>query len=468
MTVTLYWVRKDFRLSDNAALLSALDGDGPVVPICICDEVVETYGAAPKWRWGEAAKTFAQTLRAKKSDLIFRRGNALDVLRELIAETGATRVVWGRQYDRAAKARDTSVKAALKAADIEAISVRNHLLTEPWEIETKTGGPYRVYTPYKNACLARESFAEPHPAPSKLNPPTEWPASHNIEDWHLDHAMNRGAAIVSHYSAVGEKAALKRLGVFLAKLVYYGAGRDTPSIVGTSRLSENLAWGEISPQTIWSAVRNDPTANSDGAKVFLSEILWREFAYHLTHHYPNIGDANWRDEWDRFPWRKDNEDAEVWRRGMTGLPFVDAAMRELYTTGIMHNRLRMLTASALTKHLMTDWRVGEQWFADCLLDWDPASNAMGWQWAAGSGPDASPFFRIFNPETQRYKFDRAGIYVENWVAEKALKPSKDGQRFFKAIPKSWNMSPDQPYPNPIVDLKAGRERALAAYKELRA
>ena len=460
-------MRKDFRLSDNAALLSALDADGPVIPVCILDEVVETYGAAPKWRWGEAARAFAETLTAKKSELIFRRGDALEALRALIGETGATRVVWGRQYDRAAKARDTAVKASLKADGIEALSVRNHLLFEPWEIETKTGGPYRVYTPFKNACLRQDHIAPPHPAPTKLNPPQTWPASEALADWQLGYAMNRGAAVVSHYSAVGEAAAHERLETFLDKLTDYTTARDTPSVVGTSRLSENLAWGEISPATIWSAVRGAPGANSDGAKVYLSEILWREFAYHLTHHYPDIGDSNWRVEWNEFPWRSDNEDADIWRRGMTGLPFVDAAMRELYTTGTMHNRLRMLTASALTKHLMTDWRIGEQWFADCLLDWDPASNAMGWQWAAGSGPDASPFFRIFNPETQRDKFDRQGTYVENWLAEKSVKPSDDAVRFFEAIPQSWGMSPDQTYPRPIVDLKAGRERALAAYKELR-
>ncbi len=468
MTATLYWVRKDFRLADNAALLSALDRGALVIPVCILDEVVETYGAAPKWRWGEGAKNFAEALKAKGSRLIFRRGHALHALRQLISETGATQVVWGRQYDKAAKARDTEVKAALKADGVDARSVRNHLLVEPWEIETKTGGPYRVYTPFKNACLNRDQFPTPSPAPTVLNPPTDWPESEVIDDWHLGHSMNRGANVVSHYAAIGEDAARDRLDIFLETIADYAIARDTPSIVGTSRLSENLAWGEISPATIWAAIQGAAGANTDGAKVYLSEILWREFAYHLTHHYPNIGDANWRDEWDKFPWRDDNADAEIWRRGMTGLPFVDAAMRELYTTGTMHNRLRMLTASALTKHLMTDWRVGEKWFADCLLDWDPASNAMGWQWAAGSGPDASPFFRIFNPETQRHKFDRQGRYVENWLAEKALKTSEDAARFFEAIPRSWEMRSNQSYPAPIVDLKAGRERALAAYKELRA
>ncbi len=468
MTTTLYWVRKDFRLSDNAALLTAADGDGVVIPVCLWDEVVEAYGAAPKWRWGEAARVFAETLEAKGSRLIFRRGNALPTLRALIEETGATRVVWGRQYDRAAKARDTGVKAALKQQGIDAVSVRNHLLFEPWDIETKTGGPYRVYTPFKNACLVREIAEESLPPPATLSAPDTWPKSDALADWKLGAAMDRGADVVAQYAAIGEEAARGRLGAFVKKVAAYGEARDRPAVVGTSRLSENLAWGEISPLTIWNAVRGSAGAGTDGAKVYLSEILWREFAYHLTHHYPDIADANWRDEWDAFPWREDNDDAERWRRGMTGIAFVDAAMRELYTTGTMHNRLRMLTASLLTKHLMTDWRVGEKWFSECLIDWDPASNAMGWQWAAGSGPDASPFFRIFNPETQQTKFDPKSEYTENWIAETAGTVSKDARNFFDAIPRSWDMNAVQNYPKPIVELKAGRERALAAYKDMRA
>jgi len=389
LTTTLYWVRKDFRLGDNAALDLALQGNGPVIPVCLLDEVVEGYGAAPSWRWGEAVKVFAETLESKGSRLILRRGDALPALRNLVKETGATRVVWGRQYDPAAKERDTAVKAALKSDGLEAVSIRNHLLSEPWEIETKTGGPYRVYTPYKNACLARDTLDSALPTPADLNPPADWPASDSLADWNLGAAMNRGARIVAQYAVIGEKAATGRLGAFVNKVSDYDTDRDRPDIIGTSRLSENLAWGEISPRTIWSAIREATHGNDKGAQVYLSEILWREFAYHLLHHYPSIGTENWREEWNSFPWREDNDDAEQWRRGRTGLPFVDAAMRELYTTGTMHNRLRMLTASTLTKHLMTHWRVGEQWFADCLIDWDPASNAMGWQWAAGSGPDAS-------------------------------------------------------------------------------
>jgi len=467
VAATLYWVRKDFRLADNAALNAALEGDGPVIPVCLLDEVIETYGSAPKWRWGKAVEAFSQRLMKLNSKLILRRGDALTTLRTLIAETGATRVVWGRQYDRTAKARDTQVKSMLKSDGVTAISVRNHLLFEPWDIETKTGGPYRVYTPFKNACLAHDVRDTGSPAPANLGSPETWPNSESLSDWQLDAPMQRGAEVVAKYCAIGEQAALKRLETFTDKIADYQTARDVPSVIGTSRLSENLAWGEISPLTIWNAVRESRSAGTKGAQVYLSEILWREFAYHLTHHYPNICDENWRDEWNAFPWRADNDDAEKWRRGVTGIPFVDAAMRELYVTGTMHNRLRMLTASLLTKHLMTDWRVGERWFADCLTDWDPASNAMGWQWAAGSGPDASPFFRIFNPETQRDKFDPQNSYVSNWVAELSEAQSKDSRNFFAAIPVAWGMNEEQAYPKPIVDLKAGREQALAAYKEMR-
>ncbi len=467
MITTLYWIRKDFRFSDNSALLTAINGDGPVIPVCILDEVVEAYGAAPKWRWSEGVRQFSGMLEGIGSKLVLRRGDALQTMRALIKETGASRVVWGRQYDRAAKARDTEVKAALKNDSVDAISVRNHLLFEPWDIETKTGGPYRVYTPFKNACLARDIHDADMPAPTQIPSPNSWPKSDELSDWNLSAAMNRGAEIVANYSAIGEQAALKRLDTFCAKVSDYVTARDVPSVVGTSRLSENLAWGEISPLTIWKAITACTEGQSKGAQVYLSEILWREFAYHLMHHYPDIIDSNWRDEWDAFPWRSDNDDAEHWRRGMTGIPFVDAAMRELYTTGTMHNRLRMLTASLLTKHLMTHWRVGEQWFSECLTDWDPASNAMGWQWAAGSGPDASPFFRIFNPETQMNKFDPKNDYVSNWIAEMSEQTSQDAQNFYAAIPRGWKMNPDQNYPEALVDLKAGRERALAAYKDMR-
>ena len=465
---TLYWIRRDFRLGDNAALAEALDEGGPVIPVFILDEVAEEYGAAPKWRLHQAIAAFAEALEEKGSRLILRRGKALEALTALIDETGAERIVWGRQYDRAGKARDTDVKSTLKDRGIEAISVRNHLLFEPWSIETKSGGPYKVYTPFKDTCFDLADFGEPLDLPSRIPAPDRWPESDTLEDWELEAPMDRGGAVVAQYANVGEGAARGRLGAFMKKVADYDDNRNLPATNGTSDLSENLAWGEISPLTIWAAVMERHDLRNPGAKTFLQEIVWREFAYHLLHHFPDIEDENWRDGWDAFPWRDDNDDAEAWRRGMTGLPFVDAAMRELYTTGRMHNRLRMLTASVLTKHLVTDWRIGERWFRHTLIDWDVASNAMGWQWVAGSGPDATPFFRIFNPETQRDKFDPSGEYVGRWIAEKADgKPGKDALNFFDAVPLSWDLTSDQVYPEPIVGLKEGREKALDAYEAVK-
>lgn len=465
---TLLWIRKEFRLADNPALVRALAGDGPVIPVFILDpETENAHGAASLWRLEQAIAAFSATLEEKGQRLILRRGEALASLRALIEETGARRVVWGRHYDKAARDRDTAVKAALKQEGVEAVSVRAHLLFEPWTIETKTGGPYRVYSPFKRACFDREAdIGDALAVPNDLSPPDRWPLSEELADWGLGAAMERGGAVVARYASVGEAAALAQLEGFVEIVAQYDEGRNALGVTGTSRLSENYAWGEISPRTAWHRIRTymaRSTKADEGPTVYLQELLWREFAYQLLYNYPDLATKNWREEWDAFPWREDSEDAERWRRGMTGIAGVDAAMRELYTTGYMHNRMRMLTASFLTKHLMVDWRVGEAWFRECLTDWDPASNAMGWQWVAGSGPDATPFFRIFNPETQVEKFDKGGRYVSRW-----LDPgSQDAQQFFTAIPRAWKMTPEDKRPRPMVSLKDGRERALAAYKEMR-
>lgn len=465
---TIFWIRKEFRLADNPALVEALAGGGPVVPVFILDPVTEeACGAAARWRLGQAIAAFSKTLEDRGQRLVLRRGAALGTLRALIGETGARRVVWGRHYDRAARDRDEGVKSALKAEGIEAVSVSSHLLFEPWTVETKTGGPYRVYSPYKRACLDREEdIGDPLPEPGDLAAPDAWPEGDSLEDWALGAAMDRGGAVVARYANTGEAAARDRLEAFIDIAADYDEGRNRLGRTGTSRLSENYSWGEISTRTAWHRIRSymaRAKQPGEGPMVYLQELLWREFAYHLLFHYPDLATQNWREEWNAFPWRGDNGDAERWRRGTTGIEGVDAAMRELYATGTMHNRMRMLTASYLTKHLMTDWRVGEAWFRDCLTDWDPASNAMGWQWVAGSGPDATPFFRIFNPETQVAKFDPGRRYVSRWLDPE----SEDARNFFRAIPRSWAMTAADERPRPVVGLKEGRERALAAYKDMK-
>jgi deoxyribodipyrimidine photo-lyase len=310
---------------------------------------------------------------------------------------------------------------------------------------------------------AREIDA-PEAAPKALKAPKDWPESDALDDWHMGDAMQRGAAIVADHVTVGEAAAQDRLAAFLdGPIEGYKQQRDLPAQNATSGLSENLTYGEIGPRTVWHGGRRAMEEGRSGAEHFLKELVWREFAYHLLYHTPEIASRNWRAEWDDFPWRNYNPDAERWRQGRTGEPFVDAAMREMYVTGTMHNRARMIVASYLTKHLMTDWRVGLAWFEDCLIDWDPASNAMGWQWAAGSGPDAAPYFRVFNPETQAEKFDPKRTYRHRYIAELTANPGPRAKAYFDAVPKAWGLDIKAAYPDRMIALSEGRQRALDAY-----
>ncbi|MBD3663200.1 deoxyribodipyrimidine photo-lyase [Sulfitobacter sp. TSTF-M16] len=462
----ILWFRRDLRLSDHAALTAACSTARPVIPVFIHDGLVEELGAAPKWRLGLGLAHFADSLREKGSRLILRAGpKALTELQELVKQTGASAVYWTRAYDPASKARDTAIKDALRLDGIDARSFGGHLMFEPWTVETKTGGYYKVYTPFWNAVKGR-GVDTPHAAPGKIPAPDDWPASDTLDDWQMGAAMNRGSEVVRDYVQLGEDAAQARLAHFCDEIIAnYKSLRDIPAADGTSNLSENLTYGEISPHQCWHAGVRAMEEGKAGAEHFLKELVWREFAYHLMHHTPHILDTSWRKEWEAFPWKKDQRDADIWawKKGRTGIHFVDAAMRELYVTGTMHNRSRMIVASYLTKHMMTDWRVGQKWFEDCLIDWDPASNAMGWQWTAGSGPDASPYFRVFNPATQLDKFDADGAYVNRWLAEGCENPGRDALAFFDAMPRHWRLAPDDPYPDPIVALDEGRKRALAAY-----
>ncbi|ALG90829.1 MULTISPECIES: cryptochrome/photolyase family protein [Actibacterium] len=460
----LLWLRRDLRLTDHPALDAACRTGRPVIPVFIHDEVVERLGAAPKWRLGLGVERFAQALAGAGSRLICRRGPALAVLRALVAETGAGAVFWSRLYDPDSRARDTGVKAGLRAAGLTAQSFPGHLLFEPWTVATGAGGFYKVYSPFWRAVKQRDPPA-PLPAPAALAGPHVWPRSDDPADWGMGAAMGRGAAIVAPHLAVGEAAARARLHDFLSEgIAGYGEARDFPARAATSRLSENLSCGEISPGTVWRAARHAFDAGAAGAETFLKQLIWREFAWHLLYHTPHMATRNWRAGWDGFPWSQEDGRPEViaWKQGRTGVAFVDAAMRQMYVTGTMHNRARMIAASYLTKHLLTDWRVGQAWFEQCLVDWDPAANAMGWQWVAGSGPDAAPYFRIFNPDTQLRKFDPDGTYADTWLAEGRRTPHPSALRYFDAVPRRWALSPHDIYPAPVVGLAEGRARALAA------
>lgn len=462
----LMWFRRDLRLGDHEALTAAVATGRPVIPIFIHDELIESLGAAPKMRLGLAVAQHATCLAAKGSCLILRKGPALDVLRTVIAQTGAGAVYWSRLYDPASKARDTQVKAALKKDGIDAQSFAGHLLFEPWTVETKTGGFYKVYTPMWNSVRGREVPAS-LPAPGVLHGPAAWPVSDDLDSWQMAAPMQRGADVLTSHCTVGEGAAEDRLAAFIDKRVQnYVRNRDLPSVDGTSRLSENLTYGEISPRTCWHAGWQALQRGDGDAEVFLKELVWREFAYHLAHHTPRIVTDNWKQDWDAFPWNTDETpEVTAWKQGRTGIRFVDAAMREMYVTGTMHNRGRMIVASYLTKHLLSHWKIGLDWFAACLIDWDPCSNAMGWQWSAGSGPDATPYFRVFNPVTQLDKFDKDRAYVKRWIAQGTKSPSPTALAYYDMIPQRWDMSPDDQYPDPIVPADVGRTRALNAYQD---
>ena len=459
----ILWFRRDLRLDDHPMLQAALATGRPLIPCVLLDPETEAIGAAAKWRLGLAIESFAAMLAGVGSRLVLRRAAAVAGLRALVAETGVAGVMWSRLYDPVSVARDTAVKAALKADGRIAVSHPGHLLHEPWDVATGQGGFYRVYTPFWKAVRDR-AVPQAAAAPRAMPTPAAWPPSDGLADWRLGAAMDRGAAVVRPWQTVGARAAQDRLARFLAGPVrLYRERRDFPAEEATSGLSENLTYGEIGPRQVWHAGWRAMQEGAAGAEHFLKELVWREFAYHLIHHSPQIVRANWKPEWDSFPWRGDSPDAEAWRRGMTGEPFVDAAMREMYVTGRMHNRARMIAGSYLTKHLMTDWRIGLDWFADCLTDWDPASNAMGWQWVAGSGPDAAPYFRVFNPATQVEKFDPEAQYRRRFIAEGQRNPGPQALAYFDAVPRAWALDAKAPYPSPLVDLAQGRARALAAY-----
>lgn len=459
------WFRRDLRLTDQPMLTAAARSCRPVIPLFILDSATDPLGAAPAWRLGLALGAFGGALERLGSRLILRRGPAMRVLDEVIAETGAGAVLWSHRPAPGEAARDAALKAALGARGIEARSFAGFLLHEPAALTTEAGTAFKVFTPFWNV-LSRREVAPALTAPDRILPPALWPRSEPLESWALGAGMQRGASVCAVHQGAGEPAALARLDRFVDRAVgRYHADRDFPAIEATSGLSENLTWGEIGPRQIWHAGRRAMLDGAPGAEHFLRELGWREFAWSLMHHSPHIASRNWRPDWDDFPWAGDSEAAERWRRGMTGEPMVDAAMRQMYVTGTMHGRARMIAASYLTKHLLTHWKVGLDWFAECLTDWDAASNAMGWQWVAGSGPDAAPYFRVFNPALQAEKFDPDGAYRRRWVAELSAAPGAEALSFFDAAPQSWRLRPDQSYPAPVIGLNEGRARALAAYGE---
>ena len=461
----IIWLRRDLRLADNPVLHAGVQSGKPLILLYI-DETNRgrALGAASKVWLHHSLISLSNSISEKGGQLILRRGPAADVLNDIIAQTGADEVHWNRRYEGWAREIDQALKSNLKSRGLKVESHKANLLSEPWEVATKTGGFYKVFTPFWRAARASFTVDPDLPVPMNLNS-FRGLGSDKVTDWNLLPAsLDWGNKIMTYHNA-GEVHAMGRLKRFLAGPVgQYDLQRDRPdNEVGTSKLSPHLAFGEISPRQIWNAAYG---IGGDSDK-FLSEIGWREFSYTLLFYNPDLARENYKPDFDKFPWDRDPAKVEAWRRGQTGYPFVDAGMRELWQTGWQHNRVRMVCASFLIKHLLTDWRVGEAWYWDTLLEADPASNAASWQWVAGSGADASPYFRIFNPFTQAEKFDPNGDYVRKYIPELAKLPRK-------YIHQPWIAPPDilsqagvqlgKTYPKPIVDHKTARELALQSYK----
>ena len=479
--VTLVWFRRDLRLDDNPALAAAA-ARGPIVPLFIWapeEEHPWEPGAASRWWLHGSLCRLAESLAAKGTPLLVRGGPSLDTLRSVAEEYGVTHVCWNRCYEPAIVARDTTIKQAIQADGLEAESFNGGLLYEPLKVKTKQGTPYQVFTPFWKSLMASDEPDTPRPGPRKLHAAAavshRKPANLSIDSLGLLPSINWDATMRETWTP-GEAGGKKTLQAFLATgLGDYGDERDRPDHRGTSRLSPYLHFGEISPRRVWHAAREAaggrPVAQLTGsAEVFLREIGWREFASHLLFHFPHTTDAPLRENYAKFPWVRDPVGLRAWQQGHTGYPVVDAGMRQLWQTGWMHNRVRMIVASFLVKDLRVSWLAGAKWFWDTLVDADLAANTLGWQWAAGCGADAAPYFRIFNPTSQGKKFDPEGRYVGRYVPELAGLPAAVIHQPEVVAPSQLaaaGVTLGTNYAEPIVNHAEARQQALAALATLK-
>lgn len=474
---TLVWFRTDLRLADHAALGAAMKRGGAVIPVYILDEAAAgrwAPGGASRWWLHHSLEALAADIEKLGGRLILRRGDAATELAGIARETGADLVVCLRRYEPWAIAQEEAVRTRLAASGAELKRFSGWLLMEPETIKTKTGEPYKVYTPFWRALSSTIRLEKPLPRPKALPAPKIWPKSDKLAAWKLLPTRPDWAKGFAPVWSPGEAGALDRLDTFIAQAATeYTEMRNRPDVEGTSRLSPHLAHGEISPRLIWWRVASERDAGIGGSRdggleTFLKELVWREFSSHLLFHFPTLPEAPFRPEFAKFPWRADTAMLTRWQKGRTGYPIVDAGMRELWATGWMHNRVRMIVASFLIKDLLIPWQEGEAWFWDTLVDADLANNAASWQWVAGSGADAAPYFRIFNPTTQGEKFDPEGGYVRRWVDELA---GIDGDAVHR--PHDLNavsargIGATAAYPAPIVDHAVARDCALDAFKELK-
>jgi deoxyribodipyrimidine photo-lyase len=445
---SIVWLRDDLRLADNPALRAAIDRGEPVLCLYVLDEEstgIRPLGGAARWWLHHSLASLRDRIAERGGRLVLRRGRATDAVADVVAASGASAVFWNRRYGAPERDVDTDLKTALRDDGVEVASFAGSVLFEPWTVRTGDDRPFSVFTPFWRACLRLPSPRAPLPEPRELDAPGRAPASDDLDDWGLLPRHPDWAGGLRDAWEPGEPAARHRLREFIADdLTHYDRTRDEPGAGSTSLLSPRLRWGEVSPYTVWHEV----VAAGDGAGRFLSELGWREFAWHTLFHSPKLATVNWRREFDAFPWpRLKPHDLAAWQQGRTGIPLVDAGMRELWQTGFMHNRVRMVVASFLVKNLLIDWRRGEEWFWDTLVDADGANNPFNWQWVAGSGADATPYFRVFNPELQQKKFDGDGSYLRLWAPE--------------------YLDEDADVPAPMVDLGETRHAALDAFEHVK-
>ncbi|MEZ5934037.1 MAG: deoxyribodipyrimidine photo-lyase [Alphaproteobacteria bacterium] len=469
----LLWLRQDLRLADHRPLAAALSEDQPIIPVYILDDDTAGpwhIGGASRWWLHDSLLALGRDLESLGSRLILRRGSAFDLLVELIEETGADGVHASRSYEPWARDLERRLAERCEAEGVAFKRFAGPLLFEPERLQTKAGDPFRVFTPFYKACLALEPPKPPLPRPDAIPAPDGWPSSESLDDWELQPRTPDWAGALRATWKPGEAGAEAALRCFLDEaMAGYADQRDRPDRRGTSRLSPYLHFGEISPHRCWHAVEDHLAHDGGGqrgGRSFQRELVWREFSHHLLFHWPDLPKKAFRPEFDAFPWNDDADALRAWRKGLTGFPIVDAGMRELWQTGWMHNRVRMITASFLIKHLLIHWRDGEAWFWDTLVDADLANNAASWQWVAGSGADAAPYFRIFNPILQGRKFDPKGDYVRRYVPELAELPTEHLHAPWEAPASTLEaagITLGETYPNPIVDHAKARARALEAY-----
>jgi deoxyribodipyrimidine photo-lyase len=480
MTTALVWFRRDLRLSDNPALHEAATRHARVLPAFIWspdEEAPWAPGAASRWWLHHSLRALSAALEAAGAPLVIAAGPTLDTLRGLARTSGACAVYWNRLYEPALVARDRAVKEALRADGLEAESFNGALLVEPWEIKTGDGGPYRVFTPFWRAASARlDTLPAPLPAPSHLRAPAKRPPQLPPGALELLPKIPWDQGFRARWQP-GEKGAHHRLDRFCdTAAAAYKDRRDEPGAEGTSRLSPALHFGEIGPRQIVWRLRRAVAESGEyeaGVAACIRELGWREFAHHLLFHFPQTPEQPLDEKFAAFPWREPRDyaaDLHAWQRGRTGIPIVDAGLRELWSTGWMHNRVRMLVASLLTKNLLIPWQEGARWFWDTLVDANLANNTLGWQWTAGCGADAAPYFRIFNPTLQSTKFDGHGAYIRRWIPELGRLPDSAlhaPERAGAAVLAAAGVRLGIDYPLPIVDLAVSRRQALQAYETQR-